>query len=176
MTLNRPVYVKELSNDYVSVEGTPTDCVHLAITGLLETRMDMVVSGINEGGNLGDDVLYSGTVAAAMEGCCLGFPAMALSLAGEQYRYYDTAAQVAKHFLLHFGKHTLPEHTVLNINVPDVPWDELKGFEVTRLGRRHNAEFTIPQIDPRGRKMYWIGPPGEEQDAGPGTDFLCGQP
>ena len=171
LTLTSPIRTKSHVKNEISVEGTPTDCVHLAITGLMEHRPDMVVSGINSGANLSDDILYSGTVAAAVEGRFLGFPAMAVSLAGKEQLNYETAAEVAKTFVLHMIKDPLPPQTILNVNVPDVPLKDLKGFEVTRLGTRHIAEPTIKMIDPRGNEGYWVGLPGLEQDAGPGTDF-----
>ncbi|MCX7120734.1 MAG: 5'/3'-nucleotidase SurE [Gammaproteobacteria bacterium] len=171
LTLTAPLHLKTLDNGYVSVEGTPTDCVHVAITGLLEIMPDMVVSGINAGANLGDDVWYSGTVAAAMEGRFLGLPAIAMSLAGE--KNYDAAAKVACELIHHILTEPLPPATILNVNVPDVPFEELRGYEVTRLGTRHCAAPTIRQIDPRGHEIYWVGPPGAEQDAGIGTDFYA---
>jgi len=171
LTLTRPLHIKTLENGYVSVEGTPTDCVHLAVTGYLDPQPDMVVSGINEGANLGDDILYSGTVAAAMEGRYLGLPAIAISLVGDDYRHYDTAAIVAKKLVMQVSQGGLPQQTILNVNVPDLPLSQIKGFEVTRLGTRHGAEPIVKELDPRGRVIYWVGPPGLEQDAGPGTDF-----
>lgn len=171
LTLDAPLRVKRLADNIISVEGTPTDCVHIAITGLLDHDPDMVVSGINEFSNLGDDVLYSGTVAAAMEGRFLGKPAIAISLAGNQSRHYETAGAIAKILVQRLILDPLPAATILNVNVPDLPLDELKGFEITRLGARHRAETIKEQYDPRGRKIYWIGPAGGEQDAGPGTDF-----
>ncbi len=173
LTLEHPLRVVTTSNGYFSVNGTPTDCVHLAVTGLLKERPDMVVSGINEGSNLSDDVLYSGTVAAATEGRFLGVPAIAISLAGPRCEHYDTAAAIAKLLVEHLRTQPLTSDTVLNVNVPDLPFSELKGIQVTRLGTRHIAEPTIKALDPRGRKIYWVGPPGLEQDAGPGTDFYA---
>ncbi|MGP3398304.1 5'/3'-nucleotidase SurE [Coxiella burnetii] len=173
LTLNAPLHIKNLENGMISVEGTPTDCVHLAITGVLPEMPDMVVAGINAGPNLGDDVWYSGTVAAAMEGRFLGLPALAVSLGGELFRYYETAAKVVYQLIQWIEKDPLPPSTILNINVPDLPYEELKGFEVTRLGTRHRAEPTIRQIDPRGHPIYWVGAAGPEQDSGPGTDFFA---
>ncbi len=173
LTLSAPLHVKHLENGMVSVEGTPTDCVHVAITGLLDETPDMVVTGINAGSNLGDDVWYSGTVAAAMEGRFLGLPAIAVSLAGEEHKNYETAAKVVRSLVDHLLEDNLPASTILNVNVPDVPYSELAGFEVTRLGTRHCAEPTIRQIDPRGHPVYWVGPAGAEQDAGHGTDFYA---
>ncbi len=174
LTLEMPIRARRLSDNVIRVDGTPTDCVHLAITGLLEQEPDMVVSGINAGANMGDDVIYSGTVAAAMEGRFLGLPAIAISLVGgHQCRYYETAAEVAKLFIGQLASHPLPQDTILNINVPDIPFDQLSGYQSTRLGHRHKAEPVIKAEDPRGRDIYWVGPPGAEQDAGPGTDFYA---
>ena len=172
LTLNAPVRIKEIEEQTFRVSGTPTDCVHIALTGLLDRDPDMVVSGINAGANLGDDVIYSGTVAAAMEGRFLGLPAIAVSLVfDEKPLYYETAARVVILVIERLRQDPLPADTILNINVPDIPWKEVRGFEVTRLGHRHRAEPTIQMLDPRGEPMYWIGPAGAEQDAGPGTDF-----
>lgn len=173
LSLEHPLRVISTANGYYSVNGTPTDCVHLAVTGLLKELPDMVVAGINEGSNLSDDVIYSGTVAAATEGRFLGLPAIAISLAGPRCEHYDTAAQVAKIMVQRLRETPLTFDTILNINVPDLPFAELKGIQVTRLGTRHIAEPTIKAVDPRGRKIYWIGAPGPEQDAGPGTDFYA---
>lgn len=175
LTLTTPLRVCKQSNGYMSVEGTPTDCIHLALTGLLEKHPDMVVSGINAGANMGDDVLYSGTVAAAMEGRYLGYPALAVSLAGEhsELRHFETAALVTKHLIQQLCRAPLPKTTILNINVPNLPFDSLRGYEVTRLGKRHCAEPTVVQTDPRGKTVYWIGPAGPEEDAGIGTDFYA---
>jgi len=171
LTLEYPIRAVEMSEGIYRVDGTPTDCVHLAITGLLDEVPDMVVSGINAGGNLGDDVLYSGTVAAAMEGRSLGLPAIAISLVGPDPTHYQTGAEVARRMIRRLRDDPLPADTILNINVPDIPWDQVRGFEATRLGQRHRAEAAIAMQDPRGRPVYWIGPPGAEQDAGAGTDF-----
>ncbi len=171
LTLDAPLRVQRADNGYYFVNGTPTDCVHLAITGLLEEYPDMVVSGINEGANLGDDVLYSGTVAAAMEGRYLGLPAIAVSLAGENPTHYDAAAQIVLELIDAMLARPLPADTILNINVPDRPSVDITGIETTRLGNRHKAEQVIRAQDPKGRPIYWIGPPGLEMDAGAGTDF-----
>ena len=171
LTLEQPLRAQTEADGYICVEGTPTDCVHLAITGLLESEPDMVVSGINAGSNLGDDVLYSGTVAAAMEGRFLGLPAMAVSLAGTELTHYATAARVAARLVRRLTEDPLPADTLLNVNVPDIPFEALAGFRVARLGHRHKAEPVIRSADPRGRPIYWVGPPGDEEDAGPGTDF-----
>ncbi len=173
LTLINPLRARTLENGFVAVDGTPTDCVHLALTGLIKHEPDIVVAGINAGANLGDDVLYSGTVAAAMEGRHLGHPAIAVSLVLDGGKHYETAALVIRTLLRNFSAHSIPPGTILNINVPDLPWDDLRGFAVTRLGQRHKAEAVIEDSDPRGRKLYWVGPPGPEQDAGLGTDFFA---
>ena len=172
LTLESPVRIREIAKRTFSVSGTPTDCVHIALTGLLKKDPDMVVSGINAGANLGDDVIYSGTVAAAMEGRFLGLPAIAVSLVfKERPEHYSTAAEAVALLVERLSKDPLPADTILNVNVPDLPLHEIEGFEVTRLGHRHRAEPVVKTNDPRGRPMYWIGPAGPEQDAGPGTDF-----
>ncbi len=172
LTLDNPIRVHRAEGGILYVDGTPTDCVHLAITGLLEREPDMVVSGINAGANLGDDVLYSGTVAAAMEGRFLGLPAVAISLVcNEEPRHFETAAAVAVELVQRLQRDPLPADTILNVNVPDLPFEALEGFEATRLGHRHKSEPVIQSTDPRGRTIYWVGPAGGEQDAGPGTDF-----
>jgi len=171
LTLDAPLRAVQADNGYYVVSGTPTDCVHLAISGLLEHQPDMVISGINSGENLGDDVLYSGTVAAAMEGRFLGVPAMAVSLAGEQPQHFETAARIVIQLLEHMQLQPLPGDTILNVNVPDLAPAELEGIEATRLGQRHRAESVIKSADPRGRPIYWIGAPGPGMDDGPGTDF-----
>ncbi len=171
LTLLRPLRVQRAANGFFYVDGTPTDCVHVAITGLLEYEPDIVVSGINHGGNLGDDVLYSGTVAAAMEGRFLGLPSIAVSLASPDPTHFVTAAQIIERLLGALTPETLPGDTVLNVNVPDVAYADLRGFEATRLGHRHKSEKVIQAHDPRGRPIYWVGPPGSADDAGPGTDF-----
>lgn len=171
LTLDAPLRVRRENTNTYSVEGTPTDCVHLAITGLLKNEPDMVFSGINDGANLGDDVLYSGTVAAAMEGRFLGLPAVAVSLVSAGQRHFNTAAFVSQSILRRLMDQPLPPDTILNINVPDVPLELLDGFSATRLGHRHRAEPVIRATDPRRRPIWWIGPAGPGQDAGPGTDF-----
>lgn len=172
LTLSVPLRVHRATNGFYYVDGTPTDCVHVAITGLLEVEPDMVVSGINSGANLGDDVIYSGTVAAAMEGRFLGLPAIAVSLVTQgSGRYYETAAQVVRRLIARLERDPLPADTILNVNVPDVPFAQLAGIEATRLGHRHKAEPVIRAADPHGNPVYWVGPPGAEADAGPGTDF-----
>jgi len=173
LTLDVPLRVLEVEPGVYCVQGTPTDCVHLAITGLFDTDHDMVVSGINDGANLGDDVLYSGTVAAAIEGRFLGLPTLAVSLCGAPAgaRHFQTGAAVTRRLVAAMLSRPLDASLILNVNVPDVPYEALRGYRVTRLGYRHRSEPVVPARDPRGRPVYWIGPAGPEQDAGPGTDF-----
>lgn len=171
LTLERPLRAVPQDNGFIRVDGTPTDCVHLAITGLVKREPDIVVSGINWGGNLGDDVIYSGTVAAAMEGRFLGLPAIAVSLASFEGKHFETAARVTVDLIKGLGEHTIPPSTILNVNVPDLPWEQLKGMRSTRLGHRHKAKPVVEASDPRGRPVYWVGEVGGEDDAGPGTDF-----
>ena len=171
LTLDSPIRASNTDNGFIRVDGTPTDCVHLAITGLLEMEPDMVISGINAGSNLGDDVLYSGTVAAAMEGRFLGLPAVAVSLAGWDGRHFETAAQFSLRLVRRLVVDPLPSDTILNVNVPDLPLDRIAGVKATRLGHRHKYEPVVSATDPRGRQIYWVGPPGAEQDSGQGTDF-----
>jgi 5'-nucleotidase len=174
LTLDRPLRISQGENGFFYVDGTPTDCVHLAIFGFMEHIPEMVIAGINRGANLGDDVLYSGTVAAAMEGRFLGVPAIAVSLAGGQTCvHYDTAALVVERLVVKLRREPLPADTILNVNVPDVPIDEILGFAATRLGHRHKSEPVIRATDPHGNPVYWIGPSGSEADAGPGTDFYA---
>lgn len=171
LTLDVPIRAERLDNGFIRVNGTPTDCVHLAITGLLDEEPDLVVAGINHGANLGDDVIYSGTVAAATEGRFLGLPALAVSIDSHEPRYLDTAAAVAGKLIRGLQDGTLAANTILNINVPDLPLSALRGLRATRLGHRHKAEPVERICDPRGRPMFWVGPAGPEQDAGEGTDF-----
>ncbi|PPD49566.1 MAG: 5'/3'-nucleotidase SurE [Methylobacter sp.] len=173
LTLEMPLRAYPSHNGFIKVDGTPTDCVHLAITGLLEKEPDMVFAGINHGSNLGDDVLYSGTVAAATEGRFLGLPAVAISLAGNNPVNFATAAHVAVTLFKQLVEKPLPQDTILNVNVPDLPLQAIKGYQATRLGQRHKSEPVIKSEDPRGRTIYWVGPPGGEQDAGNGTDFYA---
>ncbi|HWQ38644.1 MAG TPA: 5'/3'-nucleotidase SurE [Burkholderiales bacterium] len=171
LTLDRPLQVKRAHTGFYYVNGTPTDCVHLAVTGMLEAPPDMVISGINHGANMGDDTIYSGTVAAATEGFLLGIPSLAISLASKQGGNYASAARVACDLIRRFRQHPIPTPVLLNVNVPDVPVEALRGVEVTRLGRRHKAEGVIRAKNPRGETVYWIGAAGDAQDAGQGTDF-----
>ncbi|MCB1756371.1 MAG: 5'/3'-nucleotidase SurE [Gammaproteobacteria bacterium] len=171
LTLRWPIRSRLHENGFRSVEGTPTDCVHLAVNGMLGELPDMVVSGINDGPNLGDDVLYSGTVAAAIEGRFLGLPAIAVSMGSPSPAHFDSAARVVARLVGHLQEFPLDENSILNINVPDLPYDQIKGMRETRLGSRHKSEAVIEQKDPRGQTVYWLGPAGPEADAGPGTDF-----
>ncbi|HEY0178610.1 MAG TPA: 5'/3'-nucleotidase SurE [Dokdonella sp.] len=173
LTLDQPIRADRLDDGRWRVAGTPTDCVHLALSGLLEHEPDIVVSGINNAANLGDDVIYSGTVSAAMEGRFLGLPAIAVSLVTRDHRgvHYDSAADAVLLLMRRLLVDPLPADTILNVNVPDRAWSEIRGFAVTRLGRRHRSEPCVAQTDPRGRPIYWIGPPGQAADDGPGTDF-----
>ncbi len=171
LTLEYPIRAHQADNGFISVDGTPTDCVHLAITGLLSDEPDMVIAGVNAGANMGDDVLYSGTVAAATEGRFLGLPAMAVSINSHQPGHFETAARVSAVLVGELQKRPLATDTIINVNVPDIPFDQIKGYRVTRLGHRHKAEPVVKSEDPRGRPIYWVGPAGAEQDAGPGTDF-----
>ncbi|MBV2093074.1 MAG: 5'/3'-nucleotidase SurE [Candidatus Thiodiazotropha sp. (ex Ctena orbiculata)] len=171
LTLVNPLRARTMENGFIRVDGTPTDCVHLAITGLLEQEPDLVVSGINAGPNMGDDVLYSGTVAAATEGRFLGLPAVAISMNSHNPQHFETGAQVAEILVRRLIEAPLSENVILNVNVPDIPYSELQGIVSTRLGHRHKAEPVIKSHDPRGNTIYWVGPAGAEQDAGPGTDF-----
>ena len=171
LTLNRPLTVEQHPNGFRSVDGTPTDCVHLAVNGLFDTAFDRVVSGINTHANLGDDIIYSGTVAAATEGRHLGLPAIAVSLVNNGHFHYDTAARVVRLLLEYKQALKLGPRSILNVNVPDLPWEQLSGFRVTRLGHRERAEGAVPMTCPRGKQRYWIGAAGQGGDAGPGTDF-----
>jgi 5'-nucleotidase len=171
LTLDRPLAVRRSANGFLFVNGTPTDCVHLAVTGLLEDLPDLVVSGINLGANMGDDTIYSGTVAAATEGFLLGIPAIAVSLTSKAGRHFATAARVARDLVRQFQTQPIEPPVLLNVNVPDVPFEALAGRDVTRLGKRHKAEGVVKVENPRGELMYWIGAAGAAQDGGPGTDF-----
>src|SRR5215470_16408756 len=170
LTLDRPLNVRRAPNGFLFVNGTPTDCVHLAVTGLLESLPDMVISGINLGANMGDDTIYSGTVAAATEGFLLGIPSVAISLASKTAAHFETAAQVAIEIVERHARAPAGAW-LLNVNVPDIPLPALRGTRVTRLGRRHKAEDVIRTQNPRGETVYWVGAAGEAADAGEGTDF-----
>jgi 5'-nucleotidase len=173
LTLDRPLTVRKAHNGYFYVNGTPTDCVHLAVTGLLDALPDMVISGINDGANMGDDTIYSGTVAAAMEGYLLGIPSFAVSMSQHGAKHYETAARVVVELIKRFENDRFPPPLLLNINVPDVPYEDLRGVAVTRLGKRHKAESVIKSTTPRGETVYWVGAAGGAQDAGAGTDFYA---
>lgn len=173
LTLDRPLIVRQTSSGLYYVNGTPTDCVHLAVTGLLKELPDMVISGINDGANMGDDTLYSGTVAAAMEGYLLGIPSFAISMARHNAQYFETAARVVVDLVERYRRTGFPPPLLLNINVPDIPYEELHGLAVTRLGKRHKAEPVIKTNTPRGETVYWVGAAGLAQDAGAGTDFFA---
>jgi 5'-nucleotidase len=171
LTLDEPLRVNEYAERGYYVNGTPTDCVHLAISGLFDFEHDMVVSGINDGANLGDDVLYSGTVAAAIEGRFLGLPTVAISLVVREGRHFETAARVASELVLRIRRAPLHSSMILNVNVPDLPYEQLRGIQATRLGNRHRSSPVIRASDPRGRDVYWVGPAGAGADTAEGTDF-----
>jgi len=171
LTLDRHLTVRRAANGFRFVNGTPTDCVHLALTGLVDPAPDIVVSGINLGANMGDDTIYSGTVAAATEGFLFGISSLAMSLASKAGKHFETAAAIAVQMVERFGRAPLGQPMLLNINVPDLAQGELGGIEVTRLGRRHKAEPVVKLQTPRGETGFWIGAAGDAQDAGPGTDF-----
>ncbi|MBK7646085.1 MAG: 5'/3'-nucleotidase SurE [Betaproteobacteria bacterium] len=171
LTLDRPLHLKKAANGFYFVNGTPTDCVHLAVTGMLDDLPDIIVSGINHGANMGDDTIYSGTVAAATEGYLLGIPSIAISLTSFESNNFATAGLVARQLVERFIRDPIREPVLLNVNVPDIPNADLKGMEVTRLGRRHKAEPVIKMTSPRKETVYWIGAAGAAADAGPGTDF-----
>ena len=173
LTLDRPLSMRRAPNGFYFLNGTPTDCVHMAVTGMLDWVPDMVVSGINHGSNMGDDTIYSGTVAAATEGYLLGIPSIAVSMVARDSKNFDTAAWVAAELVQRHQNNKVNEPSLLNVNVPDVPRVALQGFEVTRLGKRHKAEPAIKATNPRGETVYWIGAAGAAADAGPGTDFYA---
>jgi 5'-nucleotidase len=171
LTLSHPVAAVQREPNIYSLEGTPTDCVYIGLNGLLDTDADMVVSGINDGPNMGDDVLYSGTIAAAMEGRHLGHPAIAVSMASHGPTHYETAGRVVANLVAHHNSVPLPSDTILNVNVPDIEFDALKGIKATRLGTRHPSKKAIRQTSPRGDTVFWLGGVGDIADDGPGTDF-----
>lgn len=173
LTLHSPLRIRKVREGCYCVNGTPSDSVHLALSGYLDFEPDIVVSGINHGANLGDDVIYSGTVAAAMEGRFLGFPAIAVSLVGRRGSHFDTAARVACDLVRKLQARALESDVILNVNVPDRPYEELAGMQSVRLGFRHKSEPLIRDKDPHDRTIYWIGPAGPGQDAGEGTDFAA---
>ncbi len=173
LTLDRPLSLKRAANGYYHVNGTPTDCVHLAVTGMLDEMPDMIVSGINLGANMGDDTIYSGTVAAATEGFLLGIPSLAVSLCSKVGAHFETAARVTLELVQMIRRQEAHEAVLLNVNVPDVPYAQLRGRVVTRLGKRHKAEAVVRTITPRNETVYWVGAAGEAQDSGEGTDFFA---
>ncbi|WP_420474307.1 5'/3'-nucleotidase SurE [Noviherbaspirillum sp. ST9] len=170
LTLDRPLSVHRAENGFYFVNGTPSDCVHVALTGGLSFKPDLIVSGINQGQNMGDDTLYSGTVAAATEGFLFGIPAIAFSQVEKGWAHVDAAAHIARDFVERdFGM--LKRPYLLNVNIPNLPYEEIKGMRATRLGKRHESEPVIKAQDPHGREIFWIGPAGKAKDAGEGTDF-----
>lgn len=171
LTLDRPLQLRRAANGFYYVNGTPSDCVHLAVTGMLDLAPDMVVSGVNHGANMGDDTIYSGTVAAATEGYLLGLPALAVSLVGRTPTQFETAARIAREMVEHLQQKPFKDAMLLNVNVPDLPYEDLLGHRTTRLGKRHRAESVVRDATPRGDTIYWIGPAGAAADAGEGTDF-----
>lgn len=171
LTLSRPLYPETMENGFHSIDGTPTDCVYMGLSELFQSEADLVIAGINHGANLGDDVLYSGTVAAATEGRFLGVPSIAVSLAGK--KHFDTAAEFVARLLRSYHTLELPEGSILNINVPDLPYAQIRGIRLTRLGKRHPAGEPVPALDPRGKLRYWIPAAGGTRDAGPETDFFA---
>ena len=171
LTLDRPLVLSRAPNGFLYVNGTPTDCVHMAVTGILDFEPDVVVSGINSGANMGDDTLYSGTVAAATEGYLLGIPSIAVSLVGRKFEHFASAARVARDLVTRLARQPFGAPVLLNVNVPDIPYEQITGQEITRLGRRHKAQPVVPGKNPRGETVYWVGPAGGAREAGPGTDF-----
>ena len=171
LTLDRPLLLKQAASGFYFVNGTPTDCVHLAVTGMLDELPDIIVSGINNGANMGDDTIYSGTVAAATEGFLLGIPSIAISLTSFEGNNFTTAGRVARELVERFVRDPIREPVLLNVNVPDISYSELNGMEVTRLGRRHKAEPVVKMTSPRNETVYWVGAAGAAADSGPGTDF-----
>lgn len=171
LTLRHPIYTHKHSNGFVSVEGTPTDCVHIGLLGVFDCDFDIVIAGINLGANLGDDVVYSGTVAAAIEGRFLGYPSVAVSMTSPNPQYYDTAEYVLDNLITQLKKHPLPKHVILNVNIPDIPLSELKGIKVTRLSYRKQSESVEKIENKHGQIAYWIGQPGEMGDRSPDTDI-----
>lgn len=172
LTLDRPLSLHKSHNGFYYVNGTPTDCVHLAVTGMLDVLPDMVISGINDGANMGDDTVYSGTVAAATEGFLLGLPSIAVSLVSMSRGNFPTAAKIVVNLVKRFMDNRFHVPVLLNVNVPDIPYEQLKGIDITRLGRRHKAESVIKYKTPRGETVYWVGAAGAAQDASEGTDFF----
>lgn len=173
LSLDRSIKVTKKEDSFYFLSGTPTDCVHIALTGLMQTLPDMVISGINHGPNLGDDTIYSGTVAAAIEGYLLDIPSFAISMGSVNPKHFETAAIVTSDLIKLYNKRKVSSASLLNINVPDIPYDELKGLEVTRLGKRHAAEKAMKKKHTQKESLYWIGEVGQPNDGGPGTDFYA---
>ncbi len=173
LTLDRPLSVKRAANGFFYVNGTPTDCVHIALTGLMDELPDMVISGINDGANMGDDTIYSGTVAAAMEGYLLGIPSIAISMSQHNSTHFETAARIAVELMHRYQLQPFESATLLNVNVPDIPFDALQGRAITRLGKRHKAEPVVQLKTPRNETVYWVGAAGQPNDGGEGTDFYA---
>ena len=173
LSLNKGVVVKKINPTLYSVGGTPSDCVHIALTGLISFKPDMVISGINDGANMGDDTIYSGTVGAAMEGFLLGIPSIAVSMGSSEPKYFETAVKVIIELIKKYNKQPHKNVTLLNINVPDIPYSEIKGLEITRLGKRYEAQPAIRSSEKDGQDIFWVGPVGEPNDGGPGTDFFA---
>ena len=173
LSLDRSIKVTKKEDSFYFLSGTPTDCVHIALTGLMQTLPDMVISGINHGPNLGDDTIYSGTVAAAIEGYLLDIPSFAISMGNVNPKHFETAAKVTSDLIKLYNKKKVSSASLLNINVPDIPYDELKGLEVTRLGKRHAAEKAMEKKHTQKESLYWIGEVGQPNDGGPGTDFYA---
>ncbi|MDO8960827.1 MAG: 5'/3'-nucleotidase SurE [Methylophilus sp.] len=173
LTLDRPLSVRKASNGYFYVNGTPTDCVHIALTGLMDEMPDMVISGINDGANMGDDTIYSGTVAAAMEGYLLDIPSFAVSMSQHNPTHFETAARITVELVEQYAQNKIKSPVLLNINVPDVPYEAIQGRSITRLGKRHKAEPVIQLKTPRGETVYWVGAAGQPNDGGEGTDFYA---
>jgi 5'-nucleotidase len=173
LTLDRPLSVRKASNGYFYVNGTPTDCVHIALTGLMDEMPDMVISGINDGANMGDDTIYSGTVAAAMEGYLLDIPSFAVSMSQHNPTHFETAARITVELVEQYAQNKIKSPVLLNINVPDIPYEAIQGRSITRLGKRHKAEPVIQLKTPRGETVYWVGAAGQPNDGGEGTDFYA---
>ncbi len=171
LTLSRPLSIWTAANGFRYLNGTPTDCVHIALTGALDIQPDLVISGINDGQNMGEDTLYSGTVAAATEGFMFGVPSFAFSLVDKGWAHLDAAARTAADIIAHYLKTPLPAPFLLNVNIPNRPYHEMGHWQVTRLGKRHPSQPVIPQINPRGEAIYWIGASGDVRDRSEGTDF-----
>lgn len=173
LTLDKPLMVNKINSYTYALDGTPTDCVHIALTGLVTMKPDMVISGINDGPNMGDDTIYSGTVAAAMEGYLYDIPSLAISMGKREPKYFETAAKVTLDLIERYKINSFEKPTLLNVNVPDLPYEKIMGTSVTRLGKRHQAEPVFQSISPNGEKLYWVGAAGEPNDGGPGTDFFA---